>query len=228
MNKLVALIFSGIVTLGLGAGAIYGNSLIVSQAMAESIPSELVVTFAPDLPEERQEATLVKTFEAPATIFKTLGNGTSVMVQYSYDEQDVLQAIMTYTFRNGDSEITQYQGDDAEAVIKRMELVTRDNNEEIPYVVGKPGAEHIVEQTAIDIAIQALIAKYALKQETIDRFTVTPVFYEIYEDIEKPIWWIYLDPTIKDDFTEIGCYTAIIDAATGEVEQLLTAADGKG
>jgi hypothetical protein len=57
---------------------------------------------------------------------------------------------------------------------------------------------------------------------------VTSVFYSKYEDISGKVWFVYLYPINPDEFTEIGCYSALIDAATGEALKIMSAADGKG
>lgn len=98
------------------------------------------------------------------------------------------------------------------------------------YEDAQPGEQDIDEQTAVATAIKAITQHFALKAEVLERFSLNPAprFYSQYEDIDVPVWWVNLYPTNTDDFGEIGCYTAILDAATGEVLRLLSAADGKG
>jgi hypothetical protein len=46
--------------------------------------------------------------------------------------------------------------------------------------------------------------------------------------LTAPVWRVYLYPADTDAFAEIGCYTALLDAKTGEAVRLLSAADGRG
>lgn len=97
------------------------------------------------------------------------------------------------------------------------------------YVEGTPSESDLTEEKATEIAIPAIAEKYALAQKTLNRFTVTIKYYAVYEDVsDEPVWWINLYPTNTNDFTEIGCYTAIISAGSGDVIKLMSAADGRG
>lgn len=94
---------------------------------------------------------------------------------------------------------------------------------------GTPSANEISSDKAGEIGIAELTKKYALKQETLDRFTVTVKYYEVTPDAPgKHTWWVNLYPTNVDEFSEIGCYWTYIDAETGEALKLLSAVDGKG
>jgi hypothetical protein len=95
---------------------------------------------------------------------------------------------------------------------------------------GSPLEHEIQEPKAKELAVSAIKQKYALTDETIGRFTVTSIFYVDYPSLKPDthMWRIYLYPTNKEEYTEIGCYTAYLDAVSGEVIQLESAGDGIG
>ncbi len=97
------------------------------------------------------------------------------------------------------------------------------------YKEGEPKAGDKSEEEISQIGIKAIKENYSLTQETIDRFTVTAKYYEICPDVPNTrVWWVNLYPTITSEYTEIGCYTAYVNAETGEIMKLESAADGKG
>jgi len=177
----------------------------------------------------------------------TNGSGQTVTVEYYYDESErTLKANITVL--EADSEVRQFtrEGDEAERFVIRVigqdeyDLWARqvglrtsaDRRVESQmlsgFILGDPGEIEITEETAIASAIRLLMEKYALKQETIDRFTVMSSFYIKHEDATVPVWWVNLDPTISSDFYEIGGYWALIDSSSGEAIGLFSAADGRG
>ncbi|MDR1206080.1 MAG: hypothetical protein LBL26_11485, partial [Peptococcaceae bacterium] len=160
-----------------------------------------------------------------STVLKTLENGTTVMVEYYYDE-DGAKAAVTHKYADGQASVNNYEGETAEAAIERFGGPKRN----IPdrYDKAQPGESNVKEMAAINSAIEAIAGKYALKQETLAKFNVTTVFYSKYEDVSSSVWWISLYPANADDFSDIGCYTAILSGDTGETLRLLSAVDGKG
>ncbi|MDR2042846.1 MAG: hypothetical protein LBQ15_00455 [Clostridium sp.] len=235
MKKKGSIILAGGLTLGIGAAAIFANSLLVSRVMATGIDngSQAVVTAAgqdaatQSIPAERNETTKSTPAEqdaAPA-VMKTLENGETVIVRY-HDDGNGIKASVTYESADGRQSVYDYEGDVAEAVIERYGGPKRDLP--VRYVESEPGVSDLREETAVSAAIEKLTQKYALKQTLLDEFTVITQFYSLYEDLSVPVWWVCLYPANPDAFSEIGCYTAILDAATGEALRLLSAADGKG
>ena len=94
---------------------------------------------------------------------------------------------------------------------------------------GTPLANEISSDKAKEIGIAALVKKYALTQETLDRFTVTTKYYEVTQEVpDKHVWRVILELTNTDEFAEIGSYWTFIDAETGDALQLMSAVDGKG
>jgi hypothetical protein len=158
-------------------------------------------------------------------IMKKLDNGTTVFVRYSYGEGGT-KADVTYDTGDGRQETFSYEGDAAAAAIERFGGPKRDTP--VRYTEGQPGENDIARDAAVSAAMDALTGQYALRQETLDRFSVTTAFYSVYEDLPAPVWYVSLYPANADEFSEIGCYTALIDAETGETVRLLSAADGKG
>jgi hypothetical protein len=225
-------IIGGIVlTFAIGGGLIFGNAALAVQTMAAEPRAALT---ARTVATEPGAALTVQTMATElnagdpagvATILKTLENGTTVMVEYYYDEGGA-KAAVTHKYTDGQTSVSNYEGATAEAAIERFGGPKRN----IPdrYVKARPGESNVEEIVAINSAIAAIAEKYALKQETLDKFSVTPVFYSRYEDIASSVWWISLYPANPEDFSDIGCYTAILNGDTGETISLLSAVDGKG
>ena len=114
----------------------------------------------------------------------------------------------------------------AEATIERFGGPKRNLPDR--YVEGQPCDSDIEQEAAISIGVNAITGKYALKQTTIDKFNITTTYYSSYEDIGGAVWFVRLYPINAEEFSEIGSYSAVLDAATGEVIQLLSAVDGRG
>jgi hypothetical protein len=240
MKKTGAIIGAIALTFAIGSGLIFGNAALAARAMAEEPNAALVTWTAPKESNAGNPANIVSAGQEStpggagretgnqdgvSTILKTLENGTTVMVEYYYDE-DGAKAAVTHKYTDGQASVSNYEGETAEAAIERFGGPKRN----IPdrYVKAQPGESNVKETVAINSAIEAIAEKYALKQETFDKFTVTPVFYSKYEDVSSSVWWISLYPASADDFSDIGCYTAILNGDTGETLSLLSAVDGKG
>ena len=96
------------------------------------------------------------------------------------------------------------------------------------YVVGQPSDGDIDQDAAISIAVTSIAERYALKQTVLDRFSITATYYATYSNLSGAVWVIEFNPIHASDFSEIGCYTEVLNAETGEVIQLRSAADGIG
>ena len=182
----------------------------------------------------------------------TNDNGQTIIVEYYFDEgHRTVKANLTA--KEADGAIGQrsyFEGKSASGVVARIigvedyddwaiqvgaptleevrAAILAEEEANPLYIPGDPDESYISEETAIANAIKLLKEKYALRQETIDRFTVTALFYIKYEDITEPVWWVNLYPTNRYDFTEIGCYWALINSDTGEAVGLFSAVDGRG
>jgi hypothetical protein len=154
-----------------------------------------------------------------------LDNGATVFVRYVAGEENESVAL-SYHYGDGRREVYSYAGEAAAAVVERFGGPKRDSL--YSYEEGQPGESDVTRDEAVSAALDALTDKYALRQETLDSFSVTAAFYSVYEDLTAPVWRVYLYPANVDRFAEIGCYTALIDAKTGEVVRLLSVADGRG
>ena len=97
---------------------------------------------------------------------------------------------------------------------------------ELPFIEGVPGEGDIAAETAVDIAIRAIQDKYALTDATLARFTSQALLNVVNPD--EPVWGVSFNPANNSDFTEIGCYNVTINAKTGEIINILSAADGIG
>jgi hypothetical protein len=154
-----------------------------------------------------------------------LENGISIIIGYVRDDENP-KADVIYHYSDGRQETYSYEGEAAAAAIERFGGEKRDIL--YSYEEGQPGESDITRDEAVSAALDALTDKYALRQETLDRFSVTAAFYSVYEDLTAPVWRVYLYPADTDDFAEIGCYTALLNAKTGEAVRLMSAADGRG
>ena len=214
-------------TFALGGILIFGNVLLAVNTVAAGFEPDHQSVVS-ELNRETAELNVVgkdmtNTNEV-STVMKTLPDGTTVIVEYSYGESDT-KATVTYS---RDGEVYNYKGETAEAVIERFGGPNRWADVPLRYVKGEAVIGDIGQDDAISISMKAITEKYALKQTTLNRFAVTAEYYTIYEDIPCAVWWVNLYPTNRDEYSEIGCYTAVLNTQTGEVIQLLSAADSKG
>jgi len=213
----------------------------VSENQAEPISTSSI--------SSQQDTITSETFSANrvSTGIVTNESGQTVIVEYYFDESDrTVKADVTV--ENPDDEVMQFahEGITAEQFIERVigqeeynswasqvGAPTRaDRRAEADinsrYIDGNPDESEISEEMAIANAIQLLMKKYALRQETVDRFTVTAKYYTKNPDVAVPAWWVLLEPTNTNDYSEIGSYWAFIDSSTGEEVGLYSAVDGKG
>lgn len=99
---------------------------------------------------------------------------------------------------------------------------------------GAPGAQDQTKAQALAIAKAEVIKKYALRPEVLNKFTITPTYHEagtfIADHIEKgkDVWFIEMQPIHTSDYAEIGTYAVYLDARTGKVIKIFSAADAVG
>ncbi|MDR1589420.1 MAG: hypothetical protein LBS51_04430 [Oscillospiraceae bacterium] len=219
-------------TLAIGAAAVLGNGWVMSRTLAVNISAESPASVSGEAAETAHPAANVHETKLPdedgiGTIVKTLENGTSIFVSYVRDDENPETTVtLTYDYGDGRTELYSYEGEAAAAVIERFGGPKRDGLS--GYEKGQPGENDITRDEAVFTALNALTDKYALRRETLDRFSVTAEFYAAYEELADPVWRVYLYPADADEFPEIGCYTALIDTKTGDAARLLSAADGRG
>ena len=214
-------------TFALGGILILGNVLLAANTVAAGFAPDhqpAVSAFNRETAELHVVAKDNPNTNEVSTVMKTLPDGTTVIVEYSYGESDT-KATVTYS---RDGEVYHYTGEAAEAVIERFGGPNRWADVPPRYVKGEPMMGDIGQDDAISISVKAITEKYALKQTTLNRFTITAEYYAVYEEIPCAVWWVNLYPTNRDEYSEIGCYTAVLNTQTGEVIQLLSAADSKG
>ena len=212
-------------TLAIGGVLIIGNAALATRMVAEGVKAKSQTTISKANPETAEQDIVLNgntNTNEVYSVIKTLPNGTTAIVKYSYGENRA-QATVTYT---NDGAVYSYEGEEAEATIERFGGTRR--NLPNPYIEGQPDDGDIEQEAAISIATKSIIEKYALKQTVLTRFSITATYYSTYDDISGAVWFIDLYPINASDFSEIGCYAAVLNAETGEVVQLLSAADGKG
>ncbi|MDR3240009.1 MAG: hypothetical protein LBT44_07995 [Clostridiales bacterium] len=228
MKKRNTIVGAAVFTALIGAGAIFANSVIVSQALAAGFDAEISAVALDKVPETTAELEANFVELSPAdevqTLLKTLPNGEIVLVQYFYGESG---ANATVTYKSGDEilRVDNYEGDVAEAVINRF---GGPDTRPVLSVQGQPSDGDMDEGAAKAFATEKIVGKYALKPELLERFDVKATFYTTFDGQETPTWFISLYPKNVEEFPEIGCYTGVLNGKTGEVVALLSAADGKG
>lgn len=220
MKKLTGFILSGAMVFGLGATMIFGNGVLAAQAIDVSVGGEIgSVTSVENTSVSQDNKQLEE---------QVFEDGSKIVIRRTEDGQ-----ILSCVFMNPNGEIDEsiipvIAGTPEHEAMEKQLLSDRENQNLPEYVEGQPKEGDITEEEARDIAFDELIGKYALKDELLDRFSVTAVYYSIYDDITAPVWWVNLYPKNTNEFSEIGCFTAIINAETGNAVQLLSAVDGKG
>lgn len=203
MKKLSTLILSGVVTLGIGAGAIFGNGFIASHAMAANINTESPATIAPQniLPTSQADdkdtvTDAIHDFgsDVKTVVLRKSGTGSAVIIGYGADGEIL-----------GTKQI---------------------DNVPLTFVKGEPGENDIAKEKSIEAATDALVQKYALKQEILNRFSSHAEFNVVNPD--SPEWCIDFSPTNPDELSEIGCYYVTVNAQTGEVIKVTSASGDVG
>lgn len=198
MKKQGKFIGPAALTLALGSVLIIGNALFATGAAVADVGSGAKT--------EAVEQSIVLSSNTNANgvspVIETLPDGTTVITQ------------------NGSGGIVfTYDGEG---------FSTSAYDPSSSYAVGQPGEGDIAQEAAVSIAVNSITERYALKQAVLDRFNITATYYTTYSDISGAAWVVELNPISASDFSEIGCYTAVLNAETGKVLQLRSAADGLG
>ena len=210
-------------TFAIGGALIIGNAALAAGAVSAGVESDNQAVVSNAKPETVEQGivadsntnTSTNTNEVSTTM-KTLPNGSTVIIANGEVTVDVPS-------NGSDTAVSFYYNSDSGAfdVIDRSDLLNR-------YVEAQPGDGDIEQEAAVSIALKSITDRYAPKQATLDKFNITATYYSTYEDISGAVWFINLNPINASDFSEIGCYTAVLNAETGEIVQLLSAADGRG
>jgi hypothetical protein len=91
-------------------------------------------------------------------------------------------------------------------------------------VFGLPGASDISEDEAIRLAKEAIVTKFLLTDETMQKFRIGTSFV-----IANPNYWsVEFNPINVNDYSEIGAYLCHLSAANGSVIKIFSAADAVG
>lgn len=212
LNKVIlGLAITGIV----GTGTIGVNSLLTSFALAADANTEVPVITA-DVPvsNESEEVTPLKSnteqSTVPGAVIKLDDNGNQTIV---FDES------LT------EEERLQLERDLERALIDQNGGA--DSSEAAPvFIAGTPSENDLPEEAAIKTAREAIINDYALTDETLSKFSIHTSFNVV--DPEVPVWSITFYPTNQNDYSQIGNYNITIDSTSGEIIEILSAADGVG
>jgi hypothetical protein len=212
-------------TFAIGGALIIGNAALATGMVAVGVKPDYPAVVSNVKPETAEQViapdsntnakTNTNTNEISTTM-KTLPNGSTVIISNG-------EVTVGEPTNGNDTAVSFYYNSDSGAfdVIDRSDLLNR-------YIEGQPGDGDIEQEAAVSIALKSITDRYALKQATLDKFSITATYYSTYGDISGAVWCINLNPINASDFSEIGCYRAVLNAETGEVVQLLSAADGRG
>jgi len=203
LKKLTTLILPGVVTLGIGAGAIFGNGFIASHAMATNINTESPATIT--------SQNILATSQA---------NNKDTVTDALHDFGSDVKTVILKRLGTGSAVIIGYGADGKILSTKQIDNVP------LTFVKGEPGENDITKEKAIDVATNALVQKYALKQETLNRFSSHAEFNVVNPD--SPEWCIDFSPTNPDELSEIGYYYVTVNSKTGEVIQMTSASADVG
>lgn len=119
------------------------------------------------------------------------------------------------------------------AVIANGEEGTGSDQREGIWDEGTPGVNEITREQSLTTAKEKVIEKYALRPEILGKFTIEATYHEAGTYIANSkgnhsVWAIELQPINQSDYQEIGTYAVYINATTGEVIKIFSAADAVG
>jgi len=240
-------IMTGVASALLCVALITGSAFAISAAVASPMETAPIVTETntPDiLASELNEVAVV------ATDAKADTDGTPVLVQsgnvtVSEDGTVTVSGQGAMTCKVGDDGVLRFE--DYEGPIVSLEedgtvnvsgqgtVTCKVGDDGVPvfdfgykptFIEGTPGEDDIAAETAIEAATRAIQSKYALTDETIVRFTSQALLNVA--NPNEPVWSVVFNPANSSDFSEIGCYNVTVNARTGEIGNIVSAADGKG
>lgn len=207
----------GIAAAVIGGGIIAANGFLITPALAGADRTGVPVFSA--------DAAANGGVPGEAAVHKQLDQDTvdlllDLRANNSLSLDDVQAAIVTVN-EDGKQIIVS---NDLQRVLESR-LKERDNAASA-FVAGTPAANDLTELQAIASAKTAVVKEFALTRETLSRFSVHAALNVA--DPQKPVWSITLYPAISSDFADIGTYHIDLDSLSGEIIQLLSAADGVG
>lgn len=112
------------------------------------------------------------------------------------------------------------------AAYDQMIIAAGYSPEEMQHISGLPGSSDIPWHAALSRSVDSLAGAYGLTAADYDQFTAHLSFNVA--DTNHPVWQVDLQPTNPDRLTELGVYTAYINARTGEVDKLTSIEDSNG
>lgn len=224
-KRLKTLVLAGAITLGIGTGIILGSSALSSSAMAASNFEEV---------EESDNGSLAEPYDKDASRLIELEPGESYE-QYIVGYDNLLEC-----FFYNRSENNRIYRDIRSTDGTLMVWQPLTEKEALAFA---PSVDMLTEQEAQSIAIQTIQERFALTDDTIEKFDITDYYYPQYRDIDinldndewyycleidSTVWKVDLNPENMDDFQTLGWYSVFVDATTGEVHTILTVENGKG
>ncbi|GEM_PF-3084034 len=222
MKKTVVKMILGMaVTAAIGTGAAAGNGFIVSSVLAsDSRPNTSVNT--PDTVPIDKKTDVISSENATGTSPDT-GSLTGQKAVIKVDDNGKQTIVFDESLTEEEKLILQR---DLERLNEDLNGGEASETGAPVFVEGIPSADDLTEEEAVKTAKEAVIKEYALTDETLLKFSIHTAFN--IADPEAPVWSITLYPTNSSDYSEIGNYNITINALSGKIIKILSAADGVG
>jgi hypothetical protein len=195
-KKLTKAVLGLAVTAAIGAGAIGANALFVSSAFATNTSQKAPVITSEAAPVETGAG-------STATVVKDSNGNQAIIAEQDQSAQD------------------QIANDPV-----NVQKLKAQKNAKPTFVAGTPSANDLTENKAIEIARKAIVKKYALKAETLAKFSTSAMLNVV--DPQAPVWSVTFYPTNQNDFAQIGNYNITIDSLSAKILKIMSAADGVG
>ncbi len=229
MSKRAKVILIFAVTLAIGMTAVIGNSYLVSMVMAADAEQKMPVIADDKVPggepsvntvEEQGHIALLQGPDSPKIVVQAGKDGSLANVHST----QIIENIVLKEFGKGLEDLTEAENIALRNILREIAPENESGNK--LFVPGTPSDVDLAEEEAVKIAQNAVVEKFALTDDTLSRFSVHAAFNVVNPD--QPVWCVTLFPTKQEDFAEIGNYYIVLNSQSGEIVQILSAADGIG
>jgi ABC-type branched-subunit amino acid transport system substrate-binding protein len=207
--KKTALILSCAITLGVGAIVALGNGLIASQAMAASLGTDTAAVVT----------------DTRALSSGIGGNTDTVAISPNIKVKEYNVTDEPGTFGKEVATVVMMQTDDGVGIMTGYDdggkfVDKKAFSGEKLSDIAVPGEQDIAKEKAIELAKKEIIQKYALDQDTSNKFNSHADFEEVINlksGTKTTQWHVIFEPKDPDaDFHKIGAYEVILDSRTGK------------
>ncbi len=209
MKKLTTLILSGVVTLGIGASAIFSNGLIASHVMAANLKTESPVAVtdnnisqadvkAENITTPEWEAMKDQLYDHPLKLVRVQATDGSYVI-ITYDEKD---NFLCQT-KEGDIIPKFIEGQPDENDISKEKAIENATNE-------------LINNEGVNQERVALINNGGISQETVNKFAAEAKLNSAKPDAH--VWHISFSPKNPAECSKYATYNVDVNARTGEIE----------